>query len=131
MLPTVAIESSHLIVGWYRHPKGLLRMKNLKPSDKFLVSGLLEWWVDKGQPEWFWASNRQLAAFCGISEPSLIKSRQRLIQLDWISVKIGVPRKKQQQRLASCYRINQNLRDTISNNPLPLNTSTLVVAKVL
>ena len=108
-------------------------MKGLRPSDKFLASGLLEWWTDKGQPEWFWASNQQLASFCGISEPSLIKARQRLVALNWIEVKIGARRSKQQDRIASRYHLLSSLRQSVSNTPLPLNTSTstLVVGKVL
>lgn len=103
----------------------------MKLTERELVRGLMEWWVEHGQSEWFFASNRALAAYCGISEPSLIKARTKLQAMRWIDCKIGVPRKKQQDRLASCYRISQHLKDSVSNNPLPLNTSTLVVAKVL
>lgn len=103
----------------------------LRPTEKFLASGLFEWWNDKGQPEWFYASNCDLSAFCGISEPSLIKARNTLRTLGWIEVKIGTPRKPAQDRLASCYRLTQRLKDTVSNTPTPLKTSTLVVGKVL
>lgn len=107
-----------------------MRNKQLRPTEKMLMVGLFEWWNEKGQHDWFYASNQQLADFCGISEPSLIKSRKRLCELQFIEVKIGLARSKGKDRLASSYHLSSHLKQTVSNTPLPLNTSTLVVGKV-
>ena len=113
-----------------------MRHKGLRPTEKMLLSGLFEWWNEKGQHDWFYASNQQLAAFCGISEPSLIKARKRLVAAKWIEVQIGRPRAKAIDRMASFYHLSSTLKQTVSNTPvalntLPLNTSTLVIGKVL
>ena len=123
MLETKAANAP---VGWHRVPNGIMRNKQLRPTEKFLIYGLYEWWNTNGRQEWFYASNRDLSAFCGISEPSLITSRARLQRSDWIEVKIGRRQSRGIDRLASSYKLSQMLKDAVSNTPLPLKTSSLV-----